>query len=137
MSKRRRNSDYVSRRSIQAPQGGRSVKRNENRRDQYPSIEDRSCYGLLPSEASAKPIQPPNELYFIQCHLSLDLRHVTSTGYAPCNQHRISEAALHACSALPGGVGAARKPPVFMRQGDVFEVEIEGIGVLSNPVQDG
>jgi 2-keto-4-pentenoate hydratase/2-oxohepta-3-ene-1,7-dioic acid hydratase in catechol pathway len=26
-----------------------------------------------------------------------------------------------------GGVGAARKPPVFMRPGDVFEVQIEGV----------
>jgi acylpyruvate hydrolase len=39
-------------------------------------------------------------------------------------------------TGTPGGVGAARKPPVFMRPGDVFEVEIEGIGVLSNVVQD-
>jgi acylpyruvate hydrolase len=39
-------------------------------------------------------------------------------------------------TGTPGGVGAARKPPVFMRQGDVFEVEIDGIGILSNPVQD-
>ena len=40
-------------------------------------------------------------------------------------------------TGTPGGVGAARKPPVFMQPGDVFEVEIEGMGVLSNPVQDG
>ena len=40
-------------------------------------------------------------------------------------------------TGTPGGVGAARKPPVFMQPGDVFEVEIDGIGVLSNPVQDG
>jgi acylpyruvate hydrolase len=39
-------------------------------------------------------------------------------------------------TGTPGGVGVARKPPVFMRPGDVFEVEIEGLGVLSNPVQD-
>jgi acylpyruvate hydrolase len=39
-------------------------------------------------------------------------------------------------TGTPGGVGAARKPPVFMRPGDVFEVEIEGIGILSNVVQD-
>ena len=39
-------------------------------------------------------------------------------------------------TGTPGGVGAARKPPVFMRPGDVFDVEIEGIGVLSNVVQD-
>jgi acylpyruvate hydrolase len=37
-------------------------------------------------------------------------------------------------TGTPGGVGAARKPPVFMKPGDVFEVEIEGMGVLSNPV---
>jgi len=40
-------------------------------------------------------------------------------------------------TGTPGGVGVARKPPVFMKPGDVFEVEIEGLGVLSNPVQDG
>ena len=40
-------------------------------------------------------------------------------------------------TGTPGGVGAARKPPVYMKAGDVFEVEIEGIGVLSNPVEDG
>ena len=39
-------------------------------------------------------------------------------------------------TGTPGGVGAARKPPVYMRPGDVFEVEIEGIGVLRNVVQD-
>jgi len=40
-------------------------------------------------------------------------------------------------TGTPGGVGAARKPPVFMQPGDVFEVEIEGLGVLTNSVQDG
>ena len=39
-------------------------------------------------------------------------------------------------TGTPGGVGAARKPPVYMQPGDVFEVEIEGLGVLTNPVQD-
>ena len=39
-------------------------------------------------------------------------------------------------TGTPGGVGVARKPPVFMKPGDVFEVEIEGLGVLSNPVQE-
>jgi len=39
-------------------------------------------------------------------------------------------------TGTPGGVGAARKPPVYMQPGDVFEVEIEGFGVLTNPVQD-
>ena len=39
-------------------------------------------------------------------------------------------------TGTPGGVGAARKPPVYMRSGDVFDVEIEDIGVLSNVVRD-
>ena len=34
----------------------------------------------------------------------------------------------------PGGVGYARTPPVWMKAGDTIEVEIEGIGVLGNPV---
>ena len=34
----------------------------------------------------------------------------------------------------PGGVGYARTPPVWMKAGDTIEIEIEGIGVLSNPV---
>jgi len=34
----------------------------------------------------------------------------------------------------PPGVGHARKPQVWMRAGDVVEVEIEGIGVCRNPV---
>ena len=36
----------------------------------------------------------------------------------------------------PAGVGYARKPPVWMKAGDVVEVEIENIGVLSNPIAD-
>ncbi|NDF48743.1 MAG: FAA hydrolase family protein [Betaproteobacteria bacterium] len=39
-------------------------------------------------------------------------------------------------TGTPAGVGYARKPPVFMKAGDVCEIEVEGIGVLSNPVVD-
>ncbi len=34
----------------------------------------------------------------------------------------------------PPGVGAGRKPPVYMKPGDVIEVAIEGIGTLSNTI---
>ena len=37
-------------------------------------------------------------------------------------------------SGTPNGVGYVRKPPIFLKQGDVVEIEIEGIGVLRNPV---
>jgi acylpyruvate hydrolase len=39
-------------------------------------------------------------------------------------------------TGTPSGVGHARKPPLWMRAGDVCEVEIEGIGVLRNPIAD-
>ena len=39
-------------------------------------------------------------------------------------------------TGTPGGVGAARKPPVWLRDGDLVEVEISGLGVLSNLVRD-
>lgn len=39
-------------------------------------------------------------------------------------------------TGTPAGVGYARKPPVFMKHGDTLEVEIEGVGVLSNPIVD-
>jgi 2,4-diketo-3-deoxy-L-fuconate hydrolase len=38
-------------------------------------------------------------------------------------------------TGTPPGVGFARKPPVFLRSGDVMEVEIERVGKLNNPVR--
>jgi 2-keto-4-pentenoate hydratase/2-oxohepta-3-ene-1,7-dioic acid hydratase in catechol pathway len=39
-------------------------------------------------------------------------------------------------TGTPHGVGAARKPPVFLKAGDTVTVEIESIGQLTNPVVD-
>jgi acylpyruvate hydrolase len=39
-------------------------------------------------------------------------------------------------TGTPSGVGFARQPPVWMKNGDVCEVEIQGIGVLRNPIAD-
>jgi acylpyruvate hydrolase len=36
----------------------------------------------------------------------------------------------------PSGIGMARNPQVFMKSGDVCEIEIEGLGTLRNPVVD-
>jgi 2-keto-4-pentenoate hydratase/2-oxohepta-3-ene-1,7-dioic acid hydratase in catechol pathway len=40
-------------------------------------------------------------------------------------------------TGTPSGVGFTRKPPVFLKGGDVVEVEIAGLGVLRNPVVQG
>ncbi|HKJ90736.1 MAG TPA: fumarylacetoacetate hydrolase family protein [Oceanipulchritudo sp.] len=39
-------------------------------------------------------------------------------------------------TGTPSGVGAARKPPRFLQPGDTSTIEIEGIGRLSNPVEE-
>jgi 2-keto-4-pentenoate hydratase/2-oxohepta-3-ene-1,7-dioic acid hydratase in catechol pathway len=39
-------------------------------------------------------------------------------------------------TGTPGGVGARRTPPVWMKPGDVVEIEVDRIGVLRNPVAD-
>jgi acylpyruvate hydrolase len=39
-------------------------------------------------------------------------------------------------TGTPSGVAHARKPPAWMRHGQVAEIEIEGIGILRNPIED-
>jgi 2-keto-4-pentenoate hydratase/2-oxohepta-3-ene-1,7-dioic acid hydratase in catechol pathway len=39
-------------------------------------------------------------------------------------------------TGTPAGVGYARTPPVFMKPGDICEIEIESIGVLRNTITD-
>ncbi len=38
-------------------------------------------------------------------------------------------------TGTPEGVGDGRKPPEYLQPGDIVEAEVEGIGVLRNPVQ--
>ena len=38
-------------------------------------------------------------------------------------------------TGTPEGVGFVRKPPVFLRHGDVITIDIEGLGELTNPVE--
>ena len=39
-------------------------------------------------------------------------------------------------TGTPGGVGIKRNPPLWMKPGDVVEVEIDGIGILRNGIVD-
>jgi 2-keto-4-pentenoate hydratase/2-oxohepta-3-ene-1,7-dioic acid hydratase in catechol pathway len=39
-------------------------------------------------------------------------------------------------SGTPSGVGFGRTPPLFMKAGDVCEIEVEGLGLLRNSVRD-
>jgi 2-keto-4-pentenoate hydratase/2-oxohepta-3-ene-1,7-dioic acid hydratase in catechol pathway len=37
-------------------------------------------------------------------------------------------------TGTPGGVGFRRDPPVWMKAGDTVEIEIDGVGLLKNPL---
>lgn len=39
-------------------------------------------------------------------------------------------------TGTPSGVGYARTPPVWMKAGDICEIEVENIGLLRNPIAD-
>lgn len=54
-----------------------------------------------------------------------------------CSQFMTLKAGDVIVTGTPSGVGFARKPQLFMKDGDVCEVEIDEIGLLSNPIKDG
>ena len=39
-------------------------------------------------------------------------------------------------TGTPGGVGRVRKPPIWMKPGDTVEIDIKGVGLLSNTIID-
>jgi 2-keto-4-pentenoate hydratase/2-oxohepta-3-ene-1,7-dioic acid hydratase in catechol pathway len=39
-------------------------------------------------------------------------------------------------TGTPGGVGSRREPQIWMKAGDVCEIDISGVGVLCNPIID-
>ena len=53
-----------------------------------------------------------------------------------CSQFMTLEPGDVIVTGTPSGVGLDRKPQLFMKDGDVCEVEIDQLGVLSNPVRD-
>jgi 2-keto-4-pentenoate hydratase/2-oxohepta-3-ene-1,7-dioic acid hydratase in catechol pathway len=55
---------------------------------------------------------------------------------AACSEGMALEPGDIIITGTPSGVGLARKPPVWMKAGDVCEIELEGVGVLSNRVVD-
>jgi acylpyruvate hydrolase len=101
--------------------------------------------GFGPEFVTADELPPGASGLQIQCRLNGTVMQNSNT------KHMIFDVAtlVAACSdgmelqpgdiiitGTPAGVGVARKPPVFMKAGDVCEIEVEGLGVLRNPVVD-
>jgi 2-keto-4-pentenoate hydratase/2-oxohepta-3-ene-1,7-dioic acid hydratase in catechol pathway len=77
----------------------------------------------------------------VRCRVNGDLRQDASTRdlvhgvadlIAYCSRSFTLEPGDIIATGTPGGVGAFRDPPVFLGEGDLVEVEIDGIGVLRN-----
>lgn len=94
---------------------------------------------------TADEIADPHNLR-IQLRLNGETMQDSSTSQLIFNVPQLVAHVSKVCTLEPGdviftgtppGVGAARKPPVFLKDGDQVEVEIEGVGVLSNPVVAG
>lgn len=61
-----------------------------------------------------------------------DLVHGVAELIAYCSRSFTLEPGDVIATGTPGGVGAFRDPPVFLGDGDTVEIEIEGVGTLSN-----
>lgn len=94
--------------------------------------------------ASVAPDGRPPELE-ISCRVDGELRQRDSTAamlfpvariVAELSKGITLEPGDVIATGTPGGVGAGRKPPLWLENGDEVEVEITGIGVLRNPIVD-
>ena len=97
---------------------------------------------LGPVVVTADEIDDPQNLN-IQLRLNGDVMQHSNTGKMIFPIRTLIEHVSKFCTLVPGdliytgtpeGVGGARQPPVFLRDGDTVEVEIEELGVLANPV---
>ena len=91
---------------------------------------------------TADEIADPHTLG-IRCWVNGDLRQSSNTGMMLANIYQQIEYLSTAFTLEPGdliatgtpeGVGIAMDPPTFLKVGDVVRCEIEGIGVIENPV---
>jgi 2-keto-4-pentenoate hydratase/2-oxohepta-3-ene-1,7-dioic acid hydratase in catechol pathway len=99
-----------------APLGPWVVTRDELGDPLKLGISTRVNSEVMQSSSTGNLIFTPTDIVeFITRYMTLEPGDVISTG-------------------TPAGVGTFRKPPVYLKHGDVVEVRIEGIGTLSNPV---
>jgi 2-keto-4-pentenoate hydratase/2-oxohepta-3-ene-1,7-dioic acid hydratase in catechol pathway len=92
---------------------------------------------------SKDEVGDPQNLH-VRCRLNGQVMQDSNTREMIAGVARLIEFITEGITLLPGdviatgtphGVGVFRKPPVFMKPGDVVEVEIERLGRLANPVE--
>jgi acylpyruvate hydrolase len=90
----------------------------------------------LPPGASGLRIQTRVNGEVMQDSNTSDMIFSTANIIATLSEFMTLEPGDIIATGTPSGVAHARKPPAWMKAGDTVEVELEGIGVLSNPVMD-
>ncbi len=91
----------------------------------------------LPAGASGLRIQSRLNGVVMQDGNTADMMFGVARTIALLSQVMTLETGDVIAMGTPAGVGHARRPPVWMRPGDVCEIEIDRIGILSNPVVAG
>ncbi|MEM9222574.1 MAG: fumarylacetoacetate hydrolase family protein [Pseudomonadota bacterium] len=88
----------------------------------------------LPEGASGLKIESRVGNEVLQSATTSDMLWPVAKTIATISQYATLEAGDFIAMGTPPGVGHARKPPRWLRPGETVEVEIEGIGVLKNPI---
>jgi 2-keto-4-pentenoate hydratase/2-oxohepta-3-ene-1,7-dioic acid hydratase in catechol pathway len=88
----------------------------------------------LPAGAHGLRIQARLNGQVVQDANTRDMIFDVATLIATCSEAMTLQPGDIIISGTPSGVGMARKPPLYMKAGDVCEIEIEQIGVLSNRI---
>ena len=97
---------------------------------------------LGPYLVTPDEVGDPHQLA-IRCRLSGQLLQDSNTSELIFNIPELIAFISQTCTLLPGdvistgtphGTGAFRKPPIYLKPGDVVEVEIDKLGILRNPV---
>jgi 2-keto-4-pentenoate hydratase/2-oxohepta-3-ene-1,7-dioic acid hydratase in catechol pathway len=98
-----------------------------------------------PEFVTADELPPGAAGLRLQCRLNGEVMQDANTSdmifdvatlVAACSEGMALEPGDIIITGTPSGVGLARKPPVWMKAGDVCDIELEGVGVLSNHVVD-
>jgi 2-keto-4-pentenoate hydratase/2-oxohepta-3-ene-1,7-dioic acid hydratase in catechol pathway len=97
---------------------------------------------LGPTIVTADEIPDPQNLS-IKCRVNGETLQDSNTSHmifgvahliAYCSRFMTLEVGDIIATGTPPGVGFSRTPPIYLKHGDVCEIDIEKIGVLSNPI---
>lgn len=88
----------------------------------------------LPPGAVGLRIQARLNGQVVQDANTRDMIFDVATLVATCSEAMALQPGDIIISGTPAGVGMARKPPLYMKPGDLCEIEVEGVGVLSNHI---